>query len=198
MEAGQELAKMHKWHAPASVLSWHDRKLAKHKSYIEQYMASGARMKDDAKILSFIEQNLYLMKDRPNVFQHDDFHVGNLIVKEGRLAGVIDFNRWDWGDPVHEFLKAGMFSSEISIPFTMGTIKGYHGDQEPDEKFWTLYSLYFAMTIISSIVWILKVRPAELPIMVEKLERVLEDHHYFDSIVPRWYLEVQEYETGSL
>ncbi|MGO4184819.1 hypothetical protein AB4Z17_26980 [Paenibacillus sp. TAF43_2] len=99
---------------------------------------------------------------------------------------------------LHEFLKAGMFSSEISIPFTMGTIKGYHGDQEPDEKFWTLYCLYLAMTIISSIVWILKVRPVELPIMAEKLERVLEDHHYFDSIVPRWYLEVQEYETGSL
>ncbi|WP_054024881.1 aminoglycoside phosphotransferase family protein [Bacillus sp. FJAT-28004] len=189
LEAGQELAKMHRWHAPASVTPWYDRKLEKHKRYIEQYMSSGARMKDDAQFLSFIDRNLHLMKDRPNVFQHDDFHVGNLIIKDGSLAGVIDFDRWDWGDPVHEFLKAGMFSSEISIPFTIGNFKGYHGKQEPDDKFWTLYSLYLAMTIISSIVWILKVRPVELPIMMEKLERVLEDHNHFNSIVPRWYLE---------
>lgn len=193
LEAGQELAKMHMWHAPASIVPWHDRKLAKHKRYIEQYVSlpSDARIKDDTQLLAFIDRNLHLMIGRPNVFQHDDFHVGNLIVKEGKFAGVIDFNRWDWGDPVHDFLKAGMFSSEISVPFTIGTIKGYHCNQEPDEDFWTLYSLYLAMTIISSIVWILQVRPVELPIMMSKLERVLEDHNYFNNMIPRWYLEEQ-------
>ncbi|WP_082311181.1 aminoglycoside phosphotransferase family protein [Paenibacillus sp. FJAT-27812] len=198
LEAGRELAKMHKLLAPAAIAPWHERKLAKHKRYIEQYLNGDARLKGDTAFLAFIDRHLHLMEGRPNVFQHDDFHVGNLIVKNGKLAGVIDFNRLDWGDPVHEFLKAGMFSSEVSIPFTIGQIKGYHVGQEPDEQFWTLYSLYLAMTIVSSIVWILQVRPSELGIMTQKLERVLEDHDHFNNIIPRWYLEERSYETGSL
>lgn len=189
LEAGRELAKMHRWQAPAAIAPWHERKLAKHKRYLEQYLNSKARIVGDEQFLAFIDRHLQLMEGRPNVFQHDDFHVGNLIVKDGRLTGVIDFNRLDWGDPVHEFLKAGMFSSEVSIPFTVGQINGYHDNHEPDEQFWTLYSLYLAMTILSSIVWILQVRPSELGIMTQKLERVLHDHDHFNNIIPRWYLE---------
>ncbi|MCE7792052.1 aminoglycoside phosphotransferase family protein [Salipaludibacillus sp. CUR1] len=37
------------------------------------------------------------MKQRPNLFQHDDFHLGNIIVNNKKFAGVIDFNRYDWG-----------------------------------------------------------------------------------------------------
>ncbi|MGM0883073.1 MAG: aminoglycoside phosphotransferase family protein [Bacillota bacterium] len=191
-QAGKELAKMHKWHAPSSIAPWFDRKLAKHQQYIEQYYKGDVRVKQDTKVLSFIDRNLRLMKNRPNMFQHDDFHVGNLIVKNEKLSGVIDFNRLYWGDPVHEFLKAGMFSTEISIPFTIGQIKSYHRDQEPEELFWRLYSLYLAMTIISSVVWILKVKPEEITIMMEKIERVLQDHDYFNNIIPRWYLEEQK------
>lgn len=40
------------------------------------------------------------------------------------------FNRMNWGDPIHDFLKAGMFSSEVSIPFSIGQIKGYHANRE--------------------------------------------------------------------
>jgi aminoglycoside phosphotransferase (APT) family kinase protein len=192
LEAGAELAKMHRWQAPAGTAPWHERKLAKHKRYMEQYLNGEARIAGDEQLLTFIDRHLHLMVGRPNVFQHDDFHVGNLIVKDGRLAGVIDFNRLDWGDPVHEFLKAGMFSSEVSIPFTVGQIKGYHDNNEPDEQFWTLYSVYLAMTIVSSIVWILQVRPSELGIMTQKLERVLRDHDHFNNIIPRWYLEEQQ------
>lgn len=188
-QAGKELAKMHTWHAPSSIAPWFDRKLAKHERYMEQYQYTDVKVKNDSKLFYFIDQNLRLMKDRPNMFQHDDFHVGNLIVKNEKLSGVIDFNRLYWGDPVHEFLKAGMFSAEISIPFTIGQIKGYHEDQEPDELFWRLYSLYLAMTVISSVVWILKVKPEEITIMMEKIDRVLEDHDYFNNIIPRWYLE---------
>ncbi|MDQ8735320.1 aminoglycoside phosphotransferase family protein [Paenibacillus sp. LHD-38] len=189
VDAGKELAKMHQWHAPDSIAPWYDRKLAKHEKYMEQYLKGEARLKGDEQFLSFIDHHLHLMRGRPNLFQHDDFHVGNLIVEQGKLAGVIDFNRFDWGDPIHDFLKAGMFSSEVSVPFTIGQIKGYHGNEEPDEHFWTLYSLYLAMTIVSSIVWILKVRPTELAIMQQKLYRVLEDHDSFNNVIPSWYLE---------
>ncbi|WP_440117543.1 phosphotransferase [Paenibacillus sp. QZ-Y1] len=67
-----------------------------------------------------IEEHLDWMKNRLDVFQHDDFHLGNLVIQEDKLAGVIDFNRFDQGDPVHEFLKLGLFVSETSIPYCIG------------------------------------------------------------------------------
>ncbi|MCR8630455.1 aminoglycoside phosphotransferase family protein [Paenibacillus radicis (ex Xue et al. 2023)] len=146
------------------------------------------KVKNDFKVMSFIEDNLQLMKNRPNLFQHDDFHVANLIIKDKELSGVIDFNRYDWGDPVHEFLKVGMFSAEVSLPFSMGQIMGYHGNQDPTELFWKLYSLYLAMCIISSVVWIIKVKPEETAIMMDKIDRVLEDHNYFELIKPKWFI----------
>ena len=38
------------------------------------------------------------------MYQHGDFHPGNLIYMENGEIGVIDFNRWEVGDPYEEFL----------------------------------------------------------------------------------------------
>lgn len=187
LEAGEELRKINQLPAPSDVPPWFERKAAKHKRYIEQYLSCGVRVKNDDRIMSFIEHNLSCMENRPNRFQHDDFHVGNLIVKDKRLSGVIDFNRYDWGDPVHEFLKLGFFSREISVPFSIGQIHGYFKGGRPPEAFWRLYSVYTAMSVFSSVVWTLKVVPDTLRDMMEKIDMVLEDHHYFDRIQPGWY-----------
>ena len=186
-EAGIELAKIHRHLAPDTITAWHERKIDKHKKYIEDYNQLGIRIHDDSKIMTFIDDNIHLMINRPNRFQHDDYHVGNLIVKDNKFAGIIDFNRFDWGDPIHDFLKVGMFSSEVSVPFSVGQIRGYHHNQEPTELFWKLNALYLAMCLISSVVWIVRVKPEETDVMLRIINRVIEDHHGFESIKPRWY-----------
>ncbi|GGH26889.1 aminoglycoside phosphotransferase family protein [Paenibacillus segetis] len=187
--AGKELLKIHQYVAPTHITAWYDRKLSKHNYFIDEYFKGEVRIKDDIKILSFIDDNLHYMKHRPNIFQHHDFHVGNLIVQDRELSGIIDFNRLDWGDPVHDFLKTGFFSSEVSIPFSVGQIRGYHNNQDPNDLFWRLYSLYLAMNLISSVSWVIRVKPEETNTMLEKIYRVLEDHHYFEFNTPRWYME---------
>ncbi|MFS0870457.1 aminoglycoside phosphotransferase family protein [Paenibacillus xylanilyticus] len=187
MEAGAELRKIHQFKVENQAESWYIRKGRKHQRYIEKYRQCPIKMKHDQKLLSFIEDNLDWMKHRPDGFQHDDFHPGNLVVKEGKLAGVIDFNRSDQGDPVHEFLKLGLFASEASIPYSMGQIQGYFGGGEPGELFWKLYSLYTAMALVSSVVWIQQVKPEETDDMMDKIERVREDHDDFRRFIPRWY-----------
>lgn len=187
MEAGEELRKINQLSAPPGISSWFERKAAKHQRYIRQYRDCGVSVRNDEKIMSFIDRNIGCMEKRPNMFQHDDFHVGNLIVKDKRLSGVIDYNRYDWGDPVHEFLKVGIFSREISVPFSIGQIHGYFQGGEPPEMFWRLYSLYAAMSVFSSVVWTLKAAPDTLREMMEKIEMVLEDHDDFDRMKPGWY-----------
>lgn len=187
LEAGEELRKMHQYKAPSHIKPWHDRKVKKHQKYVDAYWETGVRITHDQEILSFIEENITYMKRRPNLFQHDDFHLGNLIVKNNKLAGVIDFGLHDWGDPIHEFLKVGLFSRQESIPFSIGQISGYHGKDEPPDSFWRLYSLYLAMSLFSSIVWTLKMRPDELDEMISKIETIIEDHDSFTDLKPTWY-----------
>ncbi|MCM3633702.1 MULTISPECIES: aminoglycoside phosphotransferase family protein [Paenibacillus] len=190
-QAGRQLRLIHRIKAPPTMTSWDERKLNKHKRYLERYQSleRSLKLSSDEQIISFIEEHLHLMQGRPNLLQHDDFHASNLIVKNEQLAGVIDFNRMDWGDPIHEFLKVGFFSVPVSIPFSIGQIRGYHGDQEPTEHFWKLYSLYTAMSVIASMVWITSVKPEESEQMLIRCEQVLEDHHHFASVVPKWYVD---------
>ncbi|MBD2872824.1 aminoglycoside phosphotransferase family protein [Paenibacillus arenilitoris] len=187
IQAGLELQKIHRVSCPEPIGPWADRMAAKHRRYRIAYANCGAAIPNDAKLLSYIDNNLRLMNGRSNIFQHDDYHVGNLIVKDGNLSGIIDFNRSDWGDPLHEFVKVGIFSSEVSVPFSVGQIAGYHNRKEPGEAFWPLYSLYLAMTLVSSVVWVLKVKPEELDVMMAKIDKVMEDHDGFELTVPKWY-----------
>ncbi|QHW29967.1 aminoglycoside phosphotransferase family protein [Paenibacillus rhizovicinus] len=187
VQAGEELQLLNRIGCPVPMASWQERMLAKHRRYRTAYAGCGVSIRGEAKLLAFLDDHLRLMEDRPNRFQHDDFHPANLIVKDGALSGVIDFNRCDWGDPVHEFVKVGMFSAEVSVPFAIGQIQGYHGLGDPNEPFWRLYSLYLGMTMISSVVWTLQVVPGEIDDMLARIQRVLDDHDGFDRIVPKWY-----------
>ncbi|MCY9660695.1 aminoglycoside phosphotransferase family protein [Paenibacillus chondroitinus] len=187
VEAGKELRVMHEIAAPV-MESWHDRRLLKHNRQYESYRNSGVKLPEEDAILSFINNNLIHMTDRPNRFQHDDFHPSNLIVHHRCYSGVIDFNRYDWGDPYHDFLKIAYFSREVSIPFCIGQINGYFHNEVPQE-FWKLYALYTAMIIFPTITWTLKVVPEQLESMLARIRVVLEDHKNFEEIVPLWYKE---------
>lgn len=186
-QSGEELLHLHSIQAPSNMGSWYDRKSLKHKKYVAAYKAGPIKIDQDEKILLFIEDHLSLMVDRPNLFQHDDYHPGNLIAKAGEFKGIIDFGSYDWGDPIHEFLKIGIFTRNVSVPFSIGQIKGYFNGEEPNEEFWTLYSLYLAMCVFSTVVWTLKVVPKDMDNMLNKIRIILEDHEYFTNVKPRWY-----------
>ena len=185
--AGRDLRRMHAYQAPVDVAPWHGRVVRKYRAYIEAYKGINVTVKDAAKVIAFIEDHLPLLEHRPKRFQHDDFHVGNIIVSDGNYAGVIDFNRYDWGDPIHDLLKAGYFSRAVSVPFSVGQIQGYFEQGQLGEEFWLLYSTYIAMTIFSSLVWTMRVVPDKIDSMMEIVNRVLEDHKWFELKQPVWY-----------
>lgn len=186
-ESGKELFNLHRIQAPKDIESWYERKSLKHKKYVEAYMECSIKIDQDEKILQFIEKHMPLMKNRPNLFQHDDYHPSNLIAKAGNFEGIIDFGRYDWGDPIHEFLKIGIFTRNISVPFSIGQIKGYSNGEEPNDEFWTLYSLYLAMCVFSTVVWTLKVVPHDIHSMLQKINILLDDHQHFNNVKPCWY-----------
>jgi aminoglycoside phosphotransferase (APT) family kinase protein len=115
-EAGQELRLMHGLIAPNSE-SWYERRISKHNRQYEIYRNCGVKLPEENSIISFINQNLNCMHNRPNRFQHGDFHPSNIIIQNRSYAGVIDFNRYDWGDPYHDSLKSHISAKKSVFRF---------------------------------------------------------------------------------
>ncbi|MCM3736796.1 aminoglycoside phosphotransferase family protein [Bacillus cytotoxicus] len=186
IEAGEQLSRMYLLEAPVHIKSWYEQAMQKHYRYLDAYKESGIKIENDQKVINFIEKNKYLLKERPNRFQHDDFHLQNIIVNNNRYAGVIDFNNFDWGDPIHDFVKIALFQRNESIPFSIGQIQGYFNYNVP-EDFWMLYSIYAGMVIFSSVMWSLRFAPHQLDEMIGRLHNILEDHKGFEVVKPLWY-----------
>ncbi|MGG0155026.1 aminoglycoside phosphotransferase family protein [Bacillus mycoides] len=186
IEAGKDLAKMHIYEAPKEIHPWYERAMKKHYKYLEAYKTCGIKIKNDNQIIKFIDENAKYLKNRPNRFQHDDFHLENIIVRDGKYVGVIDFNGYDWGDPLHDFVKIALFARDISIPYSIGQITGYYNGKIPEE-FWRLYAVYVGMTVFSSVVWCLRAAPHMLEDTLERLHIVLKDHKNFELSKPIWF-----------
>ena len=191
--AGIELKKLHQLAAPATLSSWYDRKKQKHERYCDacnrEHLAPEEL--DLEPIHRYIADNIHLMKNVSQTFQHDDYHPANLIINNGQLTGIIDFNRYDWGDPIHDFYKLAFFSREISIPFSRGQIDGYFMGNVPSD-FWKRYALYNAMSIVPSIVWFSRMASRkefrdELKRAITLIRTLIDDHKGFTSAIPQWY-----------
>ena len=181
-DAGKELLKIHNVIQDKIQVNWYDYKKIKHEKYWKLYKESTYKIHGDSEIQQFIQENYHLMTNRPITLLHDDYHVNNMICDNNMLAAVIDFGRFDWGDPIHDFYKTGMFSREISIPFCVGLVDGYFNESIPDE-FWKLYNLYTAMIIFPSVVW----TPHLIDDMLVRIETIIHDHDYFKLSIPSWY-----------
>ena len=43
-----------------------------------------------------------MLANRPQSFQHGDYHIGNMMIENNKIV-IIDFDRYDFGDPWEEF-----------------------------------------------------------------------------------------------
>ena len=186
IEAGKDLSRIHLHPAPLNIRNWHERSIQKHNNYLKEYKKCGIKINNDEKVMSFIESNYHYLKNRPNQFQHDDFHLENIILKDKKYVGVIDFDNYDWGDPFHDFVKVALSSRVDSISFSVGQIDGYFANNIP-EDFWRLYSIYSAMVLFSSVVWSINKSPEQLDKFIERTHLILEDHKNFEKLKPVWY-----------
>ncbi|WP_053368252.1 aminoglycoside phosphotransferase family protein [Bacillus sp. FJAT-27245] len=187
-QAGKELRNLHKLQAPAETPTWYSFK----KKKSDRYLAEFSKLDLDPEMKNILEkyitENESLMKDRPNTFQHDDFHPSNLLINNRKFSGIIDFQRMDWGDPIHDLQKLGFFSKKVSIEFTKGIIDGYHGNEILDQTFWELFTYYSAMHIVSALVWGRKLGGNNYERLLKYSLEVMDDHDDFRSMVPRWYV----------
>ncbi len=155
-----------------------DRKVKKYRECPLQYEGG-------EHFLRFIEENRHLLKDRPQVYQHGDYHIGNMMLDKNGQLHIIDFNRFDWGDPWEEFNRI-VWCAQASPLFASGMVNGYFGDAVP-EAFWRLLALYIACNTLSSLYWAIPFGEGEIQVMRNQAAEVLAWYEDMRRFVPSWY-----------
>ncbi|MCR5609171.1 MAG: phosphotransferase [Lachnospiraceae bacterium] len=146
------------------------------------------RIPNDEIALKYVEDNINdIWKQKP-VYKHGDFHPGNLIYMKDGSIGVIDFNRWEVGDPYEEFYKLESFGIEISVPYCIGQIDEYFNDNIPKD-FWSANAVYVAHSALYSIKWAEKFGQEDIDRMVKRAKASLINYDGFRRIIPKWYDE---------
>lgn len=187
IKSGKMLQLIHSLPAPKEQEAWDIYFNRKADDKITKYKACGIRFAGDDKVIEYIENHRYLLANRPQCFQHGDYHTGNMIISSDHRLSIIDFNRLDFGDPWEEFNRI-VWSASVSPYFATGQLKGYF-DGEPPLEFFKLLALYISSNMLSSFPWAIKEGEQELETMKNQAQDVLAWFDHMNSPVPTWYLK---------
>lgn len=183
-EAGKILKKIHTIYAPDGLPKWEEQYNRKIDHKKEMYRECPLKYDNGELLLSYIENNRHLLHDRPQCYQHGDYHRGNMMIENGKLV-IIDFDRYDYGDP-WEDMKAITWDVALSPYFASGRIDGYFEHNVPDE-FWRLLALYISMGVISSLPWAIPFGEEEIETMRTMARDVLDWYDNMTNPIPKWY-----------
>lgn len=186
LKSGEIIRKMHTIPAPETQEKWASRFNRKTDIKIQKYHECGLRFEGDEYVIAYIEGNRHLLENRPQCFQHGDYHVGNIMLENGELK-IIDFDRYDFGDPWEEFNRI-VWSAAASPHFATGQLRGYFGS-EPPLEFFKLLTFYIASNTLSSIYWAVPFGQSELDTMMKQAHDVLTWFDNMKNPVPTWYLK---------
>lgn len=184
-DVGRALRRIHSVPAPPDQIDWEVRFNRKIDRKIKDHEACVIKIDGADKIINYINENRPLLKHRTQTFQHGDFHVGNMVITEENRIGIIDFNRYDYGDPWEEFNRI-VWCAGVSRYFASGRINGYFADDVP-ELFFRLMALYIGSNTLSSVPWAVPFGETEVKTMLDQARDVLAWYDDFRTCVPNWY-----------
>ena len=187
LDAGRILKKLHSLPAPAGETLWAERFNAKIDRKIKMYAECPLKYDDGELFLAFLEENRYLLSDRPQTYQHGDYHIGNMMIDKNGVLTIIDFDRDDFGDPWEEFNRI-VWCAQASPAFASSMVDGYF-DGEVYMEFWRLLALYISSNTLSSLPWAVPFGEKEIQTMRNQAAQVLQWYDNMCNPVPTWYKE---------
>ena len=186
LEAGKILKTIQSVPIDEVLEPWDKRYTKKILKKIDDYNKCGLKLPHGHIPIQYLHDNMNLLKDRPNSFLHGDFHIGNMVF-DGEKIGIIDFNRFDFGDPYEDFNRM-FFSADLSSHFSTGIINGYFNSDIPDD-FFPLLALYTALNEISSLPWSKQFGQEEIDNSYRISSKILSWYNNYLNVTPAWYME---------
>lgn len=186
LEAGRILRKIHSIPAPAEQENWEIFFNRKIDNKIKSYNECRIKYENGQVFIDYINTNRYLLKNRPQAYQHGDYHIGNLMIGRDGQLNVIDFNRYDYGDPWEEFNRI-VWCAQKSPLFASGMVNGYFCGNVP-VFFWRLLALYISSNTLSSVCWAIPFGQGEIDTMVNQAREILYWYENLKTVIPNWYI----------
>ena len=190
LAAGRILKKIHSVPAPETQEDWEARFNRKMDYKIQKYNECPIKYENGQAFIDCINENRYLLKDRPQTYQHGDYHIGNMMIGRDKKLYIIDFNRNDYGDPWEEFNRI-VWGAQKSSLFASGMVNGYF-ENNVTLEFWKLLALYISSNTLSSVPWAIPFGEEQIGVMVNQAKEVLEWYDNMKNPVPAWYKGVVE------
>ena len=188
LESGQILRKIHTIPAPNGIEDWESYFNRKADGKIKMYEECPIKCENGQAFVEYINANRHLLKNRPCTYQHGDYHIGNMMIGEDKQLYIIDFNRYDFGDPWEEFNRI-VWCAQAAPYFASGMVNGYFDNDIPME-FWKLLALYIASNTLSSVAWAIPFGEKEIQVMLNQAKDILKWYDNMKNPVPSWYLGV--------
>ena len=148
-------------------------------------MAALKKIDGGEAMIAYLQEHRSLLAGRPQCFQHGDYHVGNLMLENGRLV-VIDFNRFDFGDPWEEFNRI-VWCAQASPRFSppLWSIRLFRRRTAP--ALLEATGAVYREQHLSSLPWAVLFGQAEIDTMRNQARDVLSWYDRMTRVVPRWY-----------
>ena len=183
--AGRILKTLHTLPAPVDAEDWASRFNKKIDRKIKMYTECPLKYEKGELFLRHIANSRHLLVNRPQSYQHGDYHIGNMMIDRPGTLVIIDFDRDDWGDPWEEFNRI-VWCAQASPSFAAGMVDGYFDGKVPQE-FWELLALYICSNTLSSLPWAIPFGDQEIATMRNQADEILSWYDDFRTIVPNWY-----------
>lgn len=179
-EAGRLLRKIHSVKPPKDVFDSYPQRI---KKAVERFKVCAVNFKGDKETVEFLERNADITACRPVCAVHGDFTTGSLVVDKSGGLGIIDFDGWDWGDPVRDFARVRFSCTKA---FVKGQLRGYLGENIPTD-FFKLMAYYTAADVISEIDRAYLSGGERLVRALKYGEEAARSYSGYGGTIPSWY-----------
>ncbi|HEL2412123.1 TPA: phosphotransferase [Streptococcus suis] len=185
-QSGQFLRTLHALPIDQSQRDWNSFYQAKIDNKLAVYQAASHSYPNGQAMIDFIQANRHLLEGRPIAYHHGDFHTGNFLLGADGKLKILDFDRYDIGDPWEEFNRL-IFTADLSPAFVRGQVDAYFDGAIPEE-FWRLMALYVTVNSLGALSWAEQVDSEQIPLMKLQAQKISEWYEYFNHHLPKWYM----------
>lgn len=186
-QCGATLQELHRFSSVRSSLDWSQRYHEIEQDILVKYAQSPIRLVNEALGFTYLETHRSLLKNRPLVIKHGDYHAANLLVTPEKCIGIIDFDRCMISDPYEEFAIL-VWTAEQHPAFARGQISGYFQGKIPAD-FFPLLAYYITVYAFEHVSWALGYGKHTPETIQKTAENLLDLFHGYQTHQPKWYRE---------